>query len=88
MPKIGPPSFLAPPGQKISSPGQNSGAALVGRLGQICMGTSPYRARRCGELPPLKKAADAAKQQLDDMQEDARKAGVPSSVRESSTGQQ
>lgn len=29
-----------------------------------------------------KKAADAAKQQLDDLQEDARKAGVPSSVRE------
>jgi hypothetical protein len=29
-----------------------------------------------------KKAADAAKQALDDMQEDARKAGVPSSVRE------
>jgi hypothetical protein len=29
-----------------------------------------------------KKAAEAAKQQLEDMQEDARKAGVPSSVRE------
>jgi len=29
-----------------------------------------------------KKAADAAKQQLEDMQENARKAGVPSSVRE------
>jgi hypothetical protein len=29
-----------------------------------------------------KKAAEAAKQELDDMQEDARKAGVPSSVRE------
>ncbi len=35
-----------------------------------------------------KKAADAAKQELDDMQENARKAGVPSSVRESSTAQQ
>jgi hypothetical protein len=40
------------------------------------------------KIAEKKKAADAAKQQLDDMQEDARKAGVPSSVRESSTGQQ
>jgi hypothetical protein len=40
------------------------------------------------KIAEKKKAADAAKQQLDDMQEDARKAGVPSSVRESGTGQQ
>ncbi len=40
------------------------------------------------KIAEKKKAADAAKQELDDMQEDARKAGVPSSVRESSTGQQ
>jgi hypothetical protein len=40
------------------------------------------------KIAEKKKAADDAKQQLDDMQENARKAGVPSSVRESSTGQQ
>jgi hypothetical protein len=40
------------------------------------------------KIAEKKKAADAAKQELDDMQEDARKAGVPSSVRESSTAQQ
>jgi hypothetical protein len=40
------------------------------------------------KIAEKKKAADEAKQRLDDMQEDARKAGVPSSVRESSTGQQ
>jgi hypothetical protein len=34
------------------------------------------------KIEDKKKAADAAKQQLEDMQEDARKAGVPSSVRE------
>jgi hypothetical protein len=34
------------------------------------------------KIAEKKKAVDAAKQQLDDMQEDARKAGVPSSVRE------
>jgi hypothetical protein len=34
------------------------------------------------KIDEKKKAADAAKQALDDMQEDARKAGVPSSVRE------
>jgi hypothetical protein len=34
------------------------------------------------KIAEKKKAAEAAKQQLDDMQEDARKAGVPSSVRE------
>jgi hypothetical protein len=34
------------------------------------------------KIEEKKKAADAAKQELDDMQEDARKAGVPSSVRE------
>jgi len=34
------------------------------------------------KIEEKKKAADDAKQQLDDMQEDARKAGVPSSVRE------
>jgi len=40
------------------------------------------------KIAEKKKAADEAKQRFDDMQEDARKAGVPSSVRESSTGQQ
>jgi hypothetical protein len=40
------------------------------------------------KIAEKKKAADAAKQELDDMQENARKAGVPSSVRESSTAQQ
>jgi hypothetical protein len=34
------------------------------------------------KIAEKKKAADAAKQELEDMQEDARKAGVPSSVRE------
>ena len=34
------------------------------------------------KIEEKKKAADAAKQELDDMQEDARKAGVPASVRE------
>jgi len=34
------------------------------------------------KIEEKKKAADAAKQQLEEMQEDARKAGVPSSVRE------
>jgi hypothetical protein len=34
------------------------------------------------KIEEKKKAADAAKQQLEDMQENARKAGVPSSVRE------
>ena len=34
------------------------------------------------KIEEKKKAADAAKQELDDLQEDARKAGVPSSVRE------
>jgi hypothetical protein len=34
------------------------------------------------KIDEKKKAADAAKQQLEDMQENARKAGVPSSVRE------
>ena len=34
------------------------------------------------KIDEKKKAADEAKQQLEDMQEDARKAGVPSSVRE------
>jgi hypothetical protein len=34
------------------------------------------------KIADKKKAVDEAKQQLDDMQEDARKAGVPSSVRE------
>jgi hypothetical protein len=34
------------------------------------------------KIAEKKKAADTAKQELDDMQEDARKAGVPSSVRE------
>jgi hypothetical protein len=34
------------------------------------------------KIDEKKKAFDAAKQQFDDMQEDARKAGVPSSVRE------
>jgi hypothetical protein len=34
------------------------------------------------KLAEKKKAAEAAKQALDDMQEDARKAGIPSSVRE------
>lgn len=34
------------------------------------------------KIAEKKKAVDEAKQQLDDMQEDARKAGVPSSVRE------
>ncbi len=34
------------------------------------------------KIDEKKKAADAAKQELDDLQEDARKAGVPSSVRE------
>ena len=34
------------------------------------------------KIAEKKKAVDQAKQQLDDMQEDARKAGVPSSVRE------
>jgi hypothetical protein len=40
------------------------------------------------KIAEKKKAADAAKQELDDMQENARKAGVPSSVRESSAAQQ
>lgn len=34
------------------------------------------------KIEEKKKAADAAKQELDDLQEDARKAGIPSSVRE------
>jgi len=34
------------------------------------------------KIEEKKKAADAAKQEFDDLQEDARKAGVPSSVRE------
>jgi hypothetical protein len=34
------------------------------------------------KIEEKKKAVDAAKQELDDMQEDARKAGIPSSVRE------
>jgi len=34
------------------------------------------------KIDEKKKAADAAKQELDDLQEDARKAGIPSSVRE------
>jgi len=34
------------------------------------------------KIDEKKKAADAAKQDLDDLQEDARKAGIPSSVRE------
>jgi len=34
------------------------------------------------KIDEKKKAVDAAKQEFDDMQEDARKAGVPSSVRE------
>jgi len=34
------------------------------------------------KIEEKKKAADAAKQDLDDLQEDARKAGIPSSVRE------
>jgi len=34
------------------------------------------------KIDDKKKAADAAKQEFEDMQEDARKAGVPSSVRE------
>jgi len=34
------------------------------------------------KIEEKKKAADEAKQQLEEMQEDARKAGVPSSVRE------
>jgi hypothetical protein len=39
------------------------------------------------KIDEKKKAVDAAKEELDNMQEDARKAGVPSSVRESA-GQQ
>ena len=39
------------------------------------------------KIEEKKKAADAAKQELDDLQEDARKAGIPSSVREGSTDQ-
>jgi hypothetical protein len=40
------------------------------------------------KIEEKKKAADAAKQELDDLQEDARKAGIPTSVREGSTDQQ
>lgn len=39
------------------------------------------------KIDEKKKAADAAKQELEEMQEGARKAGVPSSVRETSTDQ-
>jgi hypothetical protein len=40
------------------------------------------------KIADKKKAVDAAKQEFDDMQEDARKAGVPSSVRESASTQE